>query len=76
MASVCAKLWKSGYVRVVVVENVGLFLGGGDSVVCCGDRFVCIGGACVFVVHVLYEPPKFGGICVEGDVCEGFFPDV
>ena len=45
LASVCAKLRKSGYVRVVFVENVGLLLGGGDSVVGSGNRFVSVGCA-------------------------------
>ena len=74
--SVCAKLWKSGYVRVVFVEEVGLLLGGRYYVIRCGDRFVCVGGMSVFVVHVSYEPPESGGICVEGDVCESVFSDV
>ena len=76
MASVCAKLWKSGYVGVVVVEDVSLLLGGWDCVIRCGDRFVCVGSVGVFVVHVSYEPPESGGIGVECDVCECVFPYV
>ena len=36
---------------------------------------MCVGGAGVFVVEVLYEPPKSRGICVEGDGGKGVFPD-
>ena len=51
-----------------------MFLGGGDGVVACGNGLVCVGGICVFVVEAAYEPPKFGGICVESDVYEYLFP--
>ena len=53
-----------------------MLLGGWDCVIGCGDRFVRVGGVSVFVVHVSYEPPESGGICVESDVCESVFPDV
>ena len=56
------------------VKDVGLFLGGGDGVVACGDSLVCVGGVCVFVVEASYEPPKFGGICVECDSFKKLFP--
>ena len=31
----------------------------------CGDGLMSVGGVCVLVVEATYEPPKFGGICVE-----------
>ena len=51
-----------------------MFLGRGDGVVACGYGLVCVRGICVFVVEATYEPPKFGGVCVERDVFEYLFP--
>ena len=55
------------------VEEVWLFFGGADRIVC-GNGPMCVRCICVFVVEATNEPPEFGGISVVCDGVDKLFP--
>ena len=49
-------------------------IAGGKKVAVCCYGLMCVRCVNVGVVEALYEPPEFGGLCVECDVHEKLFP--